>query len=191
MNMKQLVKETRTYRSFNEDRVITKEELLVLIDLARLTASGRNAQVLRFMPLYTEEDLNKMMPLTAWAAALKDRVFPPEGHYPRAFILICHDRRRGEAAPMMLGMDTGIAAQTMMLGARNMGLGGCMIANLKKEAIKKAFNLGEGVEPILALGLGEPDEIINIVDLEEDINYYRDGEDVHCVPKRSLDDLLL
>lgn len=92
---------------------------------------------------------------------------------------------------MMLGMDTGIAAQTMMLGARNMGLGGCMIANLKKEAIKKAFNLGEGVEPILALGLGEPDEIINIVDLEEDINYYRDGEDVHCVPKRSLDDLLL
>lgn len=47
--------------------------------------------------------------------------------------------------------------------------------------------------PVLIVAIGKPDETIVLTDVKEDgdINYYRDENDVHYVPKRSLEDLII
>ena len=87
----------------------------------------------------------------------------------------------------------GIVAQTMLLAAVEKGLGGCMIGNYDAGQVKQALGLAEHLAPVLILALGKPDETIVITEVGEDgnVNYYRDENDVHYVPKRSLEDLII
>jgi nitroreductase len=89
--------------------------------------------------------------------------------------------------------DTGIAAQTMRLGAAEKGLGGCMVSAVRREELADALELPAYFEIVLVLALGKPAETVVIEDLgeEKDIKYYRDAQDVHHVPKRSLEELIV
>ena len=89
--------------------------------------------------------------------------------------------------------DMGIVAQTILLAAVDMGLGGCMIGNFVRAEVSAALDLPEHLEPLLVVALGKPDEEIVLTDLPEDgnTNYYRDADDVHYVPKRALEDLII
>ena len=83
-------------------------------------------------------------------------------------------------------------AQTMMLGAVEKGLGGCMIGSMDRERLGAVLGL-QDVEVCLVLALGKPREIVRIVDLPEDgsVKYFRDLDGIHYVPKRSRDQLIL
>lgn len=190
MKLINLIRETRSYRSFNEEKEVTREMLLEILEAAPLSSCGRNAQALKFLIVHDKEDVEKMLPLTGWAGALPERTFPPEGHHPRAFILICHDKKISQG-DLILGMDVGIVAQNMALLIREKGLGSLMIANIKRSKLKELFNLEEHLEPILALAIGEPDEVVRLVPYKGDTAYYRDGEDTHLVPKKNLEELLI
>ena len=86
--IKDIVKQTRSYRSFDESRRISREELVELVDTARLTASTRNMQPLKYRLVHTPEECAAVLPLTGWAAGLKGIKMPPEGHAPVAYIVI-------------------------------------------------------------------------------------------------------
>ena len=75
----------------------------------------------------------------------------------------------------------------------DMGLGGCMIGNFVRAEVSEALDLPDHLEPLLVVALGKPDEEIVLTDLPEDgnTNYYRDADDVHYVPKRALEDIVL
>ena len=60
--MKELVQKNRSYRRFYQDKSISEEEILELIDIARLTPSGANKQPIRYMYTYLKEDNNKVFP---------------------------------------------------------------------------------------------------------------------------------
>ena len=190
MKLIDLMKETRSYRSYNEEMIVTEEMLLEILAAAPLSSCGKNAQALKFLPIYKKEEVEATLALTGWAGALPERTLPPKRHHPSAFILICHDKeiQQGE---LILGMDVGIVAQNMALLAREKGLGTLMIANLKRNKIKELFHLEDQLDPILALALGEPDEVVNLVPYEGSTTYYRDEEDTHLVPKKSLEELLI
>ncbi|HAN44682.1 MAG TPA: nitroreductase, partial [Ruminococcaceae bacterium] len=117
---------------------------------------------------------------------------PAEGERPTAYIIICADKN---IAPNVerFNMDVGIAAQTIMLAAAEKGLGGCMIGNYSKEALSDALKLPENICPALILALGKPNEQIILEDAknEKDIGYYRDENNIHHVPKRTLDELII
>lgn len=89
--------------------------------------------------------------------------------------------------------DVGIVAEAMLLMATEEGLGGCMIGNFTAGELKKAIDLAENLQPLLVVAFGKPDEKIVLTEVPEDgnINYYRDENDVHYVPKRSLDDIVI
>lgn len=74
-----------------------------------------------------------------------------------------------------------------------MELGGCMIASMDKEAIKDALQIPEEYEICLLIAIGKPAEtvVIDPVIDPDDIEYYRDANDVHHVPKRGLDELII
>ena len=113
-----------------------------------------------------------------------------EGERPAAYILICCDQSLAKNKPI----DDGIAAQTIMLGAVEKGYGGCMLANVKRSELAASLGLDPQKYSIdLVLALGKPKEEVVIVPVGEDgdVRYYRDENQVHYVPKRSLEDILL
>jgi len=187
--IKDLVQKSRSYRRFDETHMIDKALLKELIELARLSPTASNMQPLKFCLSCQAEMNNKIFPALAWAGYLEDWSGPAEGKRPTAYVIILGDKDVREN----FGIDHGIAAQSIMLGAAEKGLGGCIIGSVKREELRKELCIPERYAILLVLVLGKPAEKVVIDPLPDDGNtrYYRDEEGVHHVPKRSLDDLIL
>jgi nitroreductase len=188
--LEELVLKNRSYRSYDESRKISREELLYFVNLARLTPSTRNQQPLSYRLVCTGEECGKVLPLTGWASLLNVKL-PPEGHAPTAYIIICCDTTCATPNFEKFWRDVGIAAQTITLAAAEKGLGGCMIGSFSPEKISSALNIPDKFRPMLVIALGKPDETIRLTEAKDGkVNYYREGG-VHYVPKRPLDDIII
>ena len=183
-----LARKCRSYRRFNEKRTISRDELTDLIALARLSPSARNGQPLRFI-LSTEKATNeRIFPLIAWAGYLKDWDGPEAGERPTGYIVVLSSESLGGH----LLFDAGLAVQSILLGAVEKGLGGCIIGAYSKEKLKEAIAIPTGYEPLYIIALGEPTEEVVIEPLKDgDIKYWRDENSVHHVPKRDISELIL
>lgn len=190
MTVSELMQKTRSFRAFKSGVAINNETLLSFIDNARISAATMNLQPLKYR-IVNGEEVARVLPLTRWAAALKDKKLPPEGHGPSAFIVICHDNAVTPFKPIFL-KDVGICAEVIMLSATEAGYGGCMIGSASADALKDTLSLPEGLEPELVLALGVPDETVVLTDAEDgNISYYRDENNVHYTPKRRLEDIII
>ena len=189
MNIKEIISKNRSYRRFRQSRVIEKKTLRQLVDLARLSASGANLQPLKFILSFDPERNASIFPHLRWAGYLKDWEGPIEGERPSAYIIILNDKDISASA----GCDHGIAAQSILLGAVDKGLGGCMISSIQKDGLRNVLEIPPRYEILLLLALGKPKEAVVVEALESggDIKYWRDSEGIHHVPKRSLDDIIL
>lgn len=192
MDFKELCLKSRSYRGYDESRKFTREELAELVDCARFAPSSVNRQPFKYLLAYKQEDLDKIQPLTGWARALPQMKLPHPGKCPTAFIVICQDTE-WDADLTRYVRDVGIVAQTMLLAAVEKGLGGIMIGNFSPERISEALSLPAHIVPMLIVAFGKPDEEIILTEVEkgESLQYYRDENDVHYVPKRKLGDILL
>jgi len=189
MELKDLVRANRSCRRFYQEHKIEKETLRELVDLARLSASGSNKQPLKFILSYELERNAQIFPLLGWAAYLKDWRGPGEGERPSGYIIILGDKNISQS----FGVDPGIAAQSILLGATEKGLGGCIIATINKDKLRQALDISDQLEILYVLALGKPKETIQIDPLgaDGDIRYWRDEQRVHHVPKRSLDEIIV
>lgn len=148
-------------------------------------------QPLKYFIAFEKEMVDTIQKMTKWARALPNLDLPYEGKRPTGFIVICQDKKIAPNTDRFL-KDVGIVAQTILLQATEEGLGGCMIGNFKPEEVSETLGFDENIVPLLIIALGKPDEEIVITDVVDGkINYYRDEADIHYVPKRSLNDILL
>ena len=189
MNMNDLIHKSRSYRRFDEDHVITGETLRSLVELAQYSPSGMNVQPLKFWLSNTKAMNNLIFPLLGWAGALKDWAGPAPGERPSAYVVILGDMQIRES----FGVDHGIAAQSILLGAADVGLGGCMIGSIKREKMCEALGIPDRYQILLVIALGKPAEkvVTELVGEDGVITYYRDENDVHHVPKRRLEELIV
>jgi len=187
--LEELIRKNRSYRRFDQQESVSMETLRAVVNLARLSASGANLQPLKYMLVSDPKTNEIVFPHTRWAGYLEDWDGPAEGERPAAYIIILGDT---EISPSF-GVDHGIAAQSIMLGAAERGLGGCILGALDREGLRDALSIPERYEILLALALGKPKESVTLEEVgpSGDITYYRDEEGVHHVPKRSLEDLIL
>jgi len=187
--IRDLILKNRSYRRFNEEVDIKLETLKELIDLARLSASARNAQPLKYILSYELRRNLLIFPHLAWAAYLRDWSGPCEGERPSAYIIILGDTEISR----FLAYDVGIAAQSILLGATEKSLGGCMIANIDREGLRKDLEISSRYEILLVLALGKIKEevVIETIGARGDTKYWRDSRGVHHVPKRSLDEIII
>ncbi len=185
----QLVAQNRSYRRFNQTAPISMQTLKELVQLARLCPSAANRQPLRFILSTSAQDNAAIFDTLKWAAYLTDWNGPAEGERPTAYVIIVNTQKGWEFAKY----DQGIMAQTMLLGAVEKGLGGCMIGAFDREKLAEHCGLSEEMEPCLILALGKPIETVRVTALPEDgsIRYYRDEAGVHYVPKRDMSELIL
>ena len=189
MSLYDLVKSNRTCRRFHESEPVSKETLRELIDLARLSPSGANLQSLKYITVTDAAERAKVFATLGWAGYLTDWPGPPEGELPAAYIVVLADTE----ITKNWFCDQGIAAQTIFLGAREKGLGGCMHGSIKQPELRAILDIPARYEILLVLSLGKPKEEVVIDELPPDgsVKYYRDAAGVHHVPKRALDDIIL
>ena len=187
--LKEMVLRNRSYRRFYQDIPIAVEALRDLVDLGRLSASGANRQPLKYAVSCEPERNAQIFANLKWAGYLPEWGGPVEGERPAGYVVILGNT----AITQTFGIDHGIAAQSIMLGATEKGLGGCMIASINKEGLRQVMAIDPRYEILLVLALGKPKEkvVIDPVGPEGDIKYWRDAEQVHHVPKRSLEEVLI
>jgi len=192
--IKELITSNRSYRKFFQEIPVDKETLVSLVDLARLSPSPRNQQALKFMVINDPELNKKVFPLTAWAGAIADWEGPAEGEKPSAYILILGDNSIIEKNKKSYHeVASGIVAQSIMLGAVEKGFGGCMIAALKRKPLRELLAIDEKFEILLLLALGKPKEQVVLEKMPDNgcFDYWRDEENIHHVPKRSIDEIII
>jgi nitroreductase len=189
MKIAELVRKNRSYRRFRQNEQIDMQTLRGLVDLARYCASARNGQPLKYILSCDEEKNGLIFPHLAWAGYLKDWSGPEEGQRPAAYIVVLGDKRIATS----FGCDHGIAAQGILLGAVEQGYGGCIVASIKREALRAGLQIADHLEILFVIALGKPAETVRVESMEKDgaIEYWRDENGVHHVPKRALDDLIV
>ena len=187
--IRDLIQNNRSYRRFDETHSIDESLLRSLVDLARLSPSAANLQPLKYILSCSPEKNKLIFPQLKWAAYLKEWGGPKEGERPSAYIIILGDT----SIRKDFGCDHGIVAQSILLGAVEQGLGGCMIASIQRDELRVALNIPTHLEILLALALGKPVEKVVIESLGPDgsVKYWRDEEQIHHVPKRLLKDIIL
>lgn len=187
--IKDLVKRTRSFRRFFEDHSIPTETLRDLIDLARLSASAANRQPLKYM-LSNEKETNAVIfSRLKWAGYLKEWDGPEEGERPSAYIIVLGDTEISAS----FDCDHGIASQNILLGATEMGLGGCMVGAVERKHLREDVHIPDQYEILHVIALGKPKEMIVIetVGTDGDIKYWRDDSGAHHVPKRPLGEIII
>lgn len=186
VSLSTLLRQNRSYRGFDKSCVVTQAQLRRIVEVCTKVPSGRNQQALRFKLVTRETGAEKMQGLYKLGGALPELHLPYPGTEPEAFIVICSVKEPDR----WVNMDIGIAAQSMLLKAVEMGLGGICIGAFNPAAVTEAFALP--YPPQLVLAIGKPAERIELVPVREgcDLKYYRENG-VHYVPKIALDDLIL
>ncbi len=186
--IKDLIYKNRSYRRFYQNEPVALDTLKELVDLARHSACGGNLQSLKYI-LSSDAATNDMIfQRLGWAAALKDWKGPGEGERPAAYIVLLGDT----SIHTDFFCDHGIACQSMLLGAVEKGLGGCILGTINREKLKEDLGIEDRFQILLVLALGKPKETVKIEYIEEggDIKYWRDDNGVHHVPKRPLKEIV-
>ena len=184
VSLQSLLTKNRSTRGYDTSFKVRKDQLLSLVEAARLAPSAMNQQTLRYR-LVTEEEAHLVLPHIRMGAALRELNLPLPGTEPNAFVVICSDKEG-----RFVDMDLGIATQTILLRAVEMGLNGICIAAFDKEKVREALQLA--VAPQLIIPIGRSAERIEIKDIAEGESqtYYRENG-THFVPKLTLEDLII
>ncbi len=187
MDFSELVQSTRSIRNFDETKPLDKDTVRSIVSLCRYTPATANKQPLKFAYTVDETTCREIFPHLRLAGYLTEKP-PYDGHVPTGYVLICYDTSIMSDAEV----DCGICAQTMVLGAREQGIGACMIGSFDREKIAEIFQLDAHLTPRLILALGYPAEEVEIIDIQNgDVRYFRDGKQKNIVPKRTLDELII
>ena len=184
----ELIRKNRSFRRFHQDVVIPENDLREMVDNARLTPSGRNAQTLRYMLSNTPEMNVRIFPTLSWAGYLTRWGGPKEGERPAAYIVILND----DTISKTYFCDHGITSLAILLTAMEKGYGGCIIASVNGAVLREALHIPEQYSIVQVIALGKPAETVVIEPMVDgDVKYWRDDQEVHHVPKRSLEDIIV
>ncbi len=184
-----LIRSNRSCRRFYEEHAVGLQTLQELVDLARLSASAANLQPLKYVLCCDVAKNAEIFTCLGWAGYLKDWPGPAPGERPAAYIVMLNDTRISTDA----GCDHGIAAQSILLGARDRQLAGCMIGSVKRNQLKNILAIDEHFQILLVLAVGKPREtaVIETMGADGRVQYWRDADGVHHVPKRALEEIIV
>ena len=188
MKLEEMVAKNRSYRRFDGSHQVGEDLLRDLVALARITPSAANRQPLKYVLCCSPEWNEEIFDTLGWAGYLPEWGGPGPMERPTAYIVVLVDKALANSPDV----DVGIAAQTMLLAAVERGLGGCMLANVQKQALSETLELPENLAIALVIALGKPVEEVVLEDLPAggSVRYYRDLTQVHHVPKRVIGELI-
>lgn len=185
-----LLQNARSIRRFRQDIRVERKTLERLVSLTRYTPSGRNLQPLRYRLVDDPAECEAVFQHLKWAGYLTDWDGPCEGERPTAYLIQCLDT---DLTNNLL-CDDGVELEALVLGARTLGLGACIIKSFNVKAVQEILRIEDKLALRYVLALGVPAESSEIEDIPagcDDIRYRRDENGMMHVPKRSLDERLI
>ncbi|MBN1164066.1 MAG: nitroreductase family protein [Candidatus Krumholzibacteriota bacterium] len=187
--LRDIILGNRSCRRFHQDAPVSCGSLKELLELARLSPSAANLQPLKYIVSCDPSANNRIFPCLSWAGYIEDWPGPAEGERPAAYIIILGDTEIRDS----FGCDHGIAAQSIMLGAVEKGLRGCIIGSIHREKLRRELDISPRYEILLVIALGTPAEKVMLekAGVDGDIKYWRGADQVHHVPKRTLEEIFL
>lgn len=190
MNLEKLFEWRRSYRKFDEERELTKEDIDGILSSIKFASCANNRQFLRFISVESKEKVLEIFDNTRWAASLpNDAGRPKEGERPVYFIAILSDK---EKKLKFDGVDQGLVISNLTLAAAERGIGSCIIGSVVDEKMREILSYDERYTCSLVVAFGYPklESSIKEIDLEEDQSYYLDDHGNYVVPKYKLDDIV-
>lgn len=189
MDVRELTLKNRSYRRFHQHVPVEMRMLRELIDLARIAQSPWNQQAIKFLLCNRPEMNAEIFKHLTWASRMPSWKGPAEGERPTAYIIVVADKELGK----VFNYDHVVAGTTILLGAVELGLGGCLVGAFRQRELHASLRLSDRYQPLLVIALGKPNEIIVLdpVGPDGDTAYWNDEDGVHHVPKRSLEDLII
>ena len=180
--LRDLITRNRSYRRFHQD-AINIETLRELVDLARQSASGANLQPLKYILSCGSKSNALIAPFVGLGGN------PPAEERPTAYVIILGDKTIREN----FGCDHGIAAQSILLGATEKGVGGCIVGNVKRDDLRQALSIPDDLEILLVLAIGKPKEtsVIEASGVDGSVKTYVDARGVRHVPKRAMTEIIV
>lgn len=180
-----LLAKNRSVRGYDARFVVREDQLRRIAAVCTKIPSAHNRQALRFR-LVLADEAPGVLAHVRMGGALPELHLPLAGTEPNAFIVVC------SAVPedRWIDIDLGIAVQSMLLQAVEIGLNGLCIGAFDRDAIRKTLRLP--CEPLLILAVGKSAERIERVEIgaDGDRRYYRSGG-VHYVPKIRAEELII
>ena len=168
MKFSELILLRRSVRLFSS-RPVSREDLLEVLEAARVAPSACNNQPLRFIVVTERPELDELA-----------------GAYPRAWfrgapavIVVCGDHHKSwhrADGKDHADMDAAIAADHMTLAAAERGLGTCWICAFDADRVRRQLALPDPLEPVILLPLGHPEEPLSVA--------------AHQSPRKPLDNLV-
>jgi nitroreductase len=180
----------RTHRSFTRKEVKT-DDLRSMIEGARVSATTRNSQKVRFFLINDEKTCDEVFKLIKFAGAIPWN--PTLEESPRAYIAVCGDEDiKQYTTEDLFNFDMGLCTQNILLVAVELGYSGCILAAYNKPAFDKLVDLPKGYKSYYLIALGEAKDTVTIVDVKDgNTTYYRDDKNNHFVPKLPIDELII
>lgn len=190
--LKDIIISNRSTRGYDHSRIPSQEELLDMIDCARLSPASMNVQSLKYLVVMDQDAVATIRKGTVMGGRLKERHLPDPGKEPPAYIVILKDQEIN-LPETFVNMDVGIAAEAITLSATEKGYNGCMLGSFNPNTLSQELNIPERYQIRLVIAIGKSAEEIHLKDIDEgeSIGYYRDEKDIHYVPKRKLQDIVL
>ena len=190
MNLENLLKWRRSYRNFDETRLISKNDIDEILNSIKFASCANNRQYLRFISVENKDKVLEIFDNTKWAASLPNNIGrPKEGERPVYFIAILSD----EAKKLRFnGIDEGLVISNLTLVAAEKGIGSCIIGSVNDKKMREILNYEDNYscEVVIAFGYPKVKSTIKEINLEEDQSYYLDDDGNYLVPKYKINDIV-
>lgn len=179
MEFSDVVKSRRSVRNYDSGRQISDEQLRQMFELALLSPSSRNLQPWEFIVVRNEEGKKLLKkycdnqrhveetsavvvvlgknPVKNADEVAKDRVKKGamDEAKKKAFYATIEQYTSNKGEAMRLAeSNCYLAAMTLVLAAKNIGIDSCIIGSFESEPIKESFRIPEDYDVVLAITLG-------------------------------------
>ncbi|HML47474.1 MAG TPA: nitroreductase family protein [Clostridia bacterium] len=185
--MQEIIRARRSIRRF-ERTPVPEAAMLDILEAARLSPTGSNAQPLRFIGIRSADLCEKLFAHLRWAGHLPDGSASPTAEtQPAAYVVLLVDKNiRAQS-----DNDAGAAAMSMMLSAQAHGVASCWLGAVDRAKIAALLDLdAERFQVHTVIALGYPAQTSRAVPMDgENVKYYLEAPDKLCVPKRKPEDV--
>ncbi|MFR9277325.1 nitroreductase family protein [Peptoniphilus senegalensis] len=190
MTLENLLEWRRTYRKFDENKLISKEDIEDILNSIKFASCANNRQYLRFISVENKAKVLEIFENTKWAASLPNNIGrPKEGERPVYFIAILSDE---EKKLRFNGIDEGLVISNLTLLAAEKGIGSCIIGSVNDKKMREILNYENNYSCDLVVAFGYPKvkSTIKEINAGEDQAYYLDEDGNYIVPKYKIKDLV-
>lgn len=190
MTLENLLEWRRTYRKFDENKLISKEDIEDILNSIKFASCANNRQYLRFISVENKAKVLEIFENTKWAVSLPNNIGrPKEGERPVYFIAILSDE---EKKLRFNGIDEGLVISNLTLLAAEKGIGSCIIGSVNDKKMREILNYENNYSCDLVVAFGYPKvkSTIKEINAGEDQAYYLDEDGNYIVPKYKIKDLV-